>query len=168
MCTCLSFSLYESNRELALAKRMVREAFSGPPRPQCCVCSISFTLVALVDRGSRTAALDITDSWVHSPLGISSRSVRDNLNGVGFAIISRSNANDLSYARRSSESIYDDRIDVRNLPIRNIIIYVNRLFNVFLRREYSSAFLYIILYLFECPLLTKIYRAFLVEISCIF
>jgi len=135
VCTCLSFSLYESNRELALAKRMVREAFSGPPRPQCCVCSISFTLVALVDRGSRTAALDITDSWVHSPLGISSRSVRDNLNGVGFAIISRSNANDLSYARRSSESIYDDRIDVRNLPIRNIIIYVNRLFNVFFSKR---------------------------------
>jgi len=38
----------------------------------------------------------------------------------------------------------------------------------FFEENNSSAFLYIILYLFECPLLTKIYRAFLVEISCIF
>lgn len=33
--------------------------------------------------------LSIADSWVHSPLGIGSRAVRDNLNGAGFAIVSR-------------------------------------------------------------------------------
>lgn len=121
MCTCLSRTRVAASALDARGASGPREAFSGPPRPQR-VCARGGFYLSRARRARRSwipRTLSIADPWVHSPLGISFRAVRDNLNGASFASPERT----ISRPFRAAQA--DPQLRCRHAVCRNVITYAD-------------------------------------------